>query len=163
MSNYSSCMVILTQLIGFKKSDNGEKLTLPDEVEIDTLVELKNFLEMKMVENNESLWPCNYCTYNNPIELNSCQMCALPRNVCANQHEYSTLIKNNSPMFCLCNVYKKTKLLNNIGRAVRETKNVKEEKLHKLICECARYGLVKEFQLAMNDPRLSINIIKMSK
>ena len=106
MSNYSSCIFILTQLIGFDKGDNGEKLTLPDQVEIDALVQLKNFLEyshmqssfndgsssyeMKMVENNESLWPCNYCTYNNPIELNSCQMCALPRNVCANQHEYST-------------------------------------------------------------------------
>ena len=107
MSNYSSCIFVLTQLIGFDKSDNGEKLRLPDQVEIDTLVQLKNFLEysnmqsifndesssneMKMVENNESLWQCNYCTYNNPIELNSCKMCALPHNVCANLHEYSTI------------------------------------------------------------------------
>ena len=96
MANYSSCTFILTQLIGFEKSDNGEKITLPDQIEIDTLVQFKNFLqsnfndessspnEMKMVDNNKSFWPCNHCTYHNPIELNTCQMCALPRNVCVN-------------------------------------------------------------------------------
>ena len=101
MSNYKSCIFILTRLFGFEKSDNGEKLTLSDEVEIDTLIILKTLLqdnnsqnklndelssyEMKMTEDNESFWSCNHCTYNNPIELNTCKMCALPRNVCVNQ------------------------------------------------------------------------------
>ena len=102
MCNYSSCTFILTQLIGFEKSDNDEKLTLPDGVDIDTLVEFKHFIqysniesnqlssyEMKMVDNNETFWSCNHCTYNNPIELNTCQICALPRNVCVNQCQYS--------------------------------------------------------------------------
>ena len=43
-----------------------------------------------------------------------------------------------------------------IGRNVREIKNVADESLHYVICECAWYGLVKEFQVAMNDPRLSV-------
>ena len=97
MSNYSSCIFILTQLIGFEKSDNDEKIALPDGVEIATLVEFKHFLqnsklndqlssyEMKMAENNDSFWSCIHCTYNNPIQLNTCQMCSLPRNVCINQ------------------------------------------------------------------------------
>ena len=98
MSNCTSCIFILTQLFGFEKSDNDKKLTLPDEVLIDTLIEFKNFIqessiqnklnnelssyEMKMVENNESFWSCNHCTFNNPINTNTCQMCALPHNVC---------------------------------------------------------------------------------
>ena len=98
MSDSRSCIFILTQLFGFEKSDNDTKLTLPDEVLIDTLIQFKNFIqesnienklddelssyEIKMVENNESFWSCNYCTYNNPINTNTCQMCALPRNVC---------------------------------------------------------------------------------
>ena len=43
-----------------------------------------------------------------------------------------------------------------IRRLVREIKNVADESLHNLICECARYGLVQEFQVVMNDPRLSV-------
>ena len=69
-------------------------------------------------------------------------------------------------MLCLCVVCKKqnhslqadhdeTRKMA-ICRFARETKNVKKEELHRLICECARYGLVKEFQVAMNDPRLSV-------
>ena len=113
MSNCSSCLFILTQLIGFEKIDNGEKITLPDDVEIDTLVAFKNFLQdsnesnlnnynvssykVKMVENtdivdNESYWACNHCTYHNSIDLNSCQMCGLPGNVCV---VYHITIKNN--------------------------------------------------------------------
>ena len=110
MSNYTSCILILTQLIGFEKSDNEEKIILPDQVEIDTLVQFKNFLQdsniqsifsdelsssskMKMVE-NESFWACNHCTFHNPINLNMCEMCDFPRNVCGksmyvvNQCEY---------------------------------------------------------------------------
>ena len=45
MSNVAACMFILTQLIGFEKSDNGEKLKLPDEVEIDTLIHLRKLLQ----------------------------------------------------------------------------------------------------------------------
>ena len=100
MSNYTSCVFILTQLIGFEKSDNDEKITLPEQVEIDTLIQFKNFLqdsrynvdqisshEMKMVD-NESFRACNYCTYNNPINSSICQMCTLPGNVCVNRYEY---------------------------------------------------------------------------
>ena len=117
MSNYSSCLFILTQLIGFELNDNGEKITLPDDVEIDTLIDFRNFVqdisksnnmndntnfnddlpsyEMKMIENNDtidrqnaSFWACNYCTYHNPIDLRTCQMCAIPRNgpVCVIHH-----------------------------------------------------------------------------
>ena len=75
MSNYSSCLFILTQLIGFELNNNGEKITLQDDVENDTLIEFKNFVqdssnsnnvndntnfnddlpsyEMKMIENND--------------------------------------------------------------------------------------------------------------
>ena len=100
MSNYSSCLCILTQLIGFEESDNDEKITLqlPDQVEIDKLVEFKQYLqdntksknindnnvpsyEMKMTQ-NESFWACLRCTYHNAIELNECEMCGLTRNVC---------------------------------------------------------------------------------
>ena len=105
MCNYSSCLYILTTLIGFKKSDNDEKITLPDQVDIDTLVKCKNGLqysniksklkndespssyEMKMVENNESFWSCNHCTYQNPNQSNRCQICGLPRHVCLNPWE----------------------------------------------------------------------------
>ena len=103
MSNYQSCIFILTQLIGFEKNDNDEKITLPDGVEIDTLIEFKNFLqdsniesnlndelsshEMKMID-NETFWSCSHCTYKNPIELNTCQICTSPRNVCVNECEY---------------------------------------------------------------------------
>ena len=106
MSNYSSCIFILTQLFGFEKCDNDAKIQLPDEVEIDTLIELRKFLqysgierslneellsyEMKMVENNNavdnesnlSFWTCHHCAYHNPINFNTCQMCALPSKVC---------------------------------------------------------------------------------
>ena len=109
MSNYSLCLNILTQLIGFKKHDNNdEKITLPDQVEIDALVEFKSFLqrindkniknnfdnvssssyEKKMMANdtvdNESFWICNYCTYHNPNNFANCEMCGLPHkdNVC---------------------------------------------------------------------------------
>ena len=97
MSNYSSCLYILTQLIGFEKSyNNGAKITLPDQVEIDTLVEFKNFVENSIEnidDNNDknnqshnndgtSLWAYSHCTYN-PIDINTCQMCTSPRNVCS--------------------------------------------------------------------------------
>ena len=83
MSNHSSCIFILTKLIGFAKSDNDEKMTLSDQVEIDTLIQIKNFLQDNIINsklNNKSFWPCNHCTYHNPIDLNKCQMCASPRN-----------------------------------------------------------------------------------
>ena len=90
MSNHSPCLFILTQLFGFEKSDNVEKITLPDQVEIDTLIQFKNFLEGNNIQsklNDESIsfWSCNHCTYTNTIELNKCEMCSLPRNVCVNR------------------------------------------------------------------------------
>ena len=121
MSNYSSCILILTQLIGFEKNDKDEKATLPDQVEIDTLVQFKDILqdsymenifndgssshEMKMVENNTtvdnesdlSFWSCNHCTFHNPINSNTCKICGLPRNVCANKCVYYFI-----SMYMLC-------------------------------------------------------------
>ena len=112
MSNHSLCIFILTQLIGFEKSDNGERITLPDQVEIDTLIRFKRDFfqdnnvestlnhelspshQMKMVDKNELFWGCHHCTYHNPIDSNTCQMCTLPRNVCINPVEYSILINN---------------------------------------------------------------------
>ena len=42
--------------------------------------------EKKMADNdrvdNGSFWTCNHCTYHNPINLNTCKICALPKNVC---------------------------------------------------------------------------------
>ena len=46
--------------------------------------------EMKMFENksdskinDESFWSCNHCTFHNPIDSTTCQMCGIPdRNVC---------------------------------------------------------------------------------
>ena len=99
MSNDSSCIFVLTQLIGFEKSENEEKLTLPDKVENDSLFRFKNYLrdsstsntindnsvssshEMKM-DDNELFWTCHDCKHDNPIESNTCEMCDLPRNVC---------------------------------------------------------------------------------
>ena len=121
MSNYQSCIFILTQLIGFEKSDNDEKITLPDQVEINTLVQLKNFLQdSSIIESNlndelssyETFWSCIHCTYNNPIELNTCQMCALPRNVCGNSmsifHQSTKLIKFGTLCF-VCVIFVKKK------------------------------------------------------
>ena len=122
MSNYSSCMFILTQLIGFEKTYNGETITLPDRVEIDTLIQFKDFLqgsniqsifndelsssyEMTMVENNESFWSCNHCTYNNLVKLNTCQMCGLPRNVCLNYGNIHS--KQKLCLFCFYNMCSK--------------------------------------------------------
>ena len=115
MSNYTSCIFILTQLIGFEKSDNDEKITLPDQVEIETLVQLKNFLLKSSIEskstdessyvmrkidndtavNNEStlsFWSCHYCAYNNSINSKACQICGFPCNVCVNHGKYFILI-----------------------------------------------------------------------
>ena len=115
MSNYSSCIFMLTQLIGFEKSDNGEKITLPDHVDIDTLVEFKNFLQesnMKTKLNDESFWPCNHCTYHNPIELKTCQMCGLPRNVCVNPREiFHSKQKLHSCFVCTMFVKKKSRII----------------------------------------------------
>ena len=104
MSNYESCIFILTQLIGFQKSDNDENITLPDQVEMDTLVQFKNFLQDSIIKSSlndelssyETFWSCIHCTYNNPIELNTCKICALPRNVCVNQCQYFINHQNNS-------------------------------------------------------------------
>ena len=92
MSNYSSCLSILTNLIGFEKINNGEKIALPDEVEIDTLAMFNDYLiDFKNDDsnndnnnNNETFWACSHCTYRNSIDLNACQMCGLPSkvNVC---------------------------------------------------------------------------------
>ena len=97
MSNYSSCIKILTDLIGFDKINDGARIALPDEVEVDTLVEFKEYLnsklidtssnEMKMSENKEledveTFWSCSYCTFDNEIDLTTCTMCGLPKNVC---------------------------------------------------------------------------------
>ena len=117
MSDYSSCVFILTQLIGFDKSDNGEKITLSDQVEIDTLVQLKNCLQYSNIQNdlndgsssyevkkikikkqqknttvgnksNSLVWSCKHCTYNNP---STCQICGSNRNVCVNKCEYYSI------------------------------------------------------------------------
>ena len=118
MSNYSSCLFILTQLIGFEKSDNnGEKITLPDQVEIDTLIQFKSFVENSsdnVNDNNDtnnqsnvndtSFWACSHCTYHNPIDINTCQMCNLPHNVCilcgTPTHELKAKKKHKSLLYC---------------------------------------------------------------
>ena len=97
MSDYSSSMTILTDFIGFDKINDGERISLPDEVEADTLFEFKEYLnsklinespmEMKMSENKEledveTFWSCNHCTFNNKIDLTTCTMCGLSKNVC---------------------------------------------------------------------------------
>ena len=96
MSNYSSCIKILTDLIGFDTINDGEKISLPDEVEVDTLVQFQEYFiefisassnEMKMSENKElenvdTFWSCNHCTFNNEIYLTTCKMCGSPNNVC---------------------------------------------------------------------------------
>ena len=103
MSNYSSC-ILLARLIGFEETNNNEKIVLPDEVEIDTLVQFKQYFckfksdktiqssnvssyEMKVVENKENAntacnWSCDHCTFLHNIDSTSCQMCGLPRKVC---------------------------------------------------------------------------------
>ena len=95
MSDYSSCLEILTKLIGFQETNNSEKITLADDVEIDTLMTLKNWLiQLKGVDNvskenyniGESFWSCKYCTYHNPMDVETCQICALPANVCYLNH-----------------------------------------------------------------------------
>ena len=166
MSNYESCIFILTQLIGFEKSDNGEKLTLPDQVEIDTLIQFRNFLqstfncndessspyEMKMVDNNKSFWSCNHCTYDNPIELNTCQMCALPRNVCVNP--WGIFRPKIMPVFFLYIIFLTKQ--NDEKRGIRgmiAQKNMSDDMFHRVICKCAQEGWVEEFKLAMNIPR----------
>ena len=81
MSNHSSCLLILTKLIGFEETNNGEKISLPDEVDTDTLLIFNDYFmefkddkninessavnnknsnesssyEMKMVENNDNM------------------------------------------------------------------------------------------------------------
>ena len=46
MTNYSSCILLLTTLIGFNfdQTNNSEKISLPDDVEVDTLVQFKEYL-----------------------------------------------------------------------------------------------------------------------
>ena len=160
MSNYQSCIFILTQLIGFEKSDNDEKITLPDQVEIDTLVQFKHFLqdsniiesnlndesssyEMKMVENNDSFWSCSHCTYNNPIELNTCQICALPR-----KENHSLQVANDE----------NRKLRLQTGKIIAH-KNMRDETLQKVIWNCAIYGWVEELRLCVNVPRSSVEYL----
>ena len=95
MSNYLSCLEILTNYIGFVETNNGEKVTLPDEVEIDSLVVVKNELiqlkdSVRLGDNNDrkdnyqvkSFWSCGYCTYHNPIDSKKCKMCGLTAQVC---------------------------------------------------------------------------------
>ena len=184
MSNFSSCIFILTQLFGFDKSDNDEKLTLPDEVLIDTLIEFKNFLQQCNIQNklndqlssyeiNESFWSCNYCTYNNPINTNTCKMCALPQNVCVcvNQSEYFILTQELDMCFVciiLVNKKKQTHSLqvdNDKNRNVRhrlgicariQHKNVTDDELYKMICYCCANGWTEELRLAANVPRSSV-------
>ena len=92
MSNYSYCLEKLIGLIGFEKTNNGEKLTLPDQVEIDSLIMVKNELikikdGVSLGDNNDdvkSFWSCGHCTYDNPIDskFKICKMCNLPADVC---------------------------------------------------------------------------------
>ena len=42
--NYESFLVILTKLIGFEETNNGKRLTLPDAVEMDTLVVFRDYV-----------------------------------------------------------------------------------------------------------------------
>ena len=66
MSSHLACLEILTKYIGFEETNNGEKLTLPDEVESDSLTMLKNWLikikysiilrEGTKPSNDETLW-----------------------------------------------------------------------------------------------------------
>ena len=85
MDNCSSCIFILTHLIGFEKSHNGEKLTLPDDVEIETLKGLKHFLQDSTdnIIHNKSFWTCDRCTHYNPLDSRTCEICAVPGKVCA--------------------------------------------------------------------------------
>ena len=191
MCNSSSCIFILTQLFGFVKCDNDTKIQLPDEVEIDTLVEFRNVLrnsgiksnlndgqssyEMKMIENNNtvdneskfSFWSCNHCTYHNSMNLDTCEMCALPHNVCVNQCEYFILHKNQVMHFLLCNIRKRKQgdsleadnceqHLRAVVRKLLAQKIVSDKILHAIICFCARFGWVEELRLAVNVPRSSV-------
>ena len=107
LSNYSSCMSILTTLVGFNfeqtNIDNGKKISLPDEVEVDTLVQFTQYFnafksnkasqsdnessdDMKIMDNHvntNTFWSCNRCTFHNQISSTACQMCGSPAsNVC---------------------------------------------------------------------------------
>ena len=44
MSNSLSCLKILTEYFLFEETNNGEKITLPDEVEISSLRMIKHLL-----------------------------------------------------------------------------------------------------------------------
>ena len=123
-SNYSSCAEILTKLIGFHEIIYGEKISLPDEVEINTLIVFKNYFiqftndrknkenhneiapssshEIKIAENNcddivanvKTFWECNQCTYHNQPDSTTCEMCGIPDNVC--HHLFHPKPNNNS-------------------------------------------------------------------
>ena len=105
VSNYSLCLKILTNLIGFEEINNNEKISLADEVEIDTLITFKDCFmkfkndrnnnevslsalnKIKMVENDtadniETFWKCDECTYHNSINSTTCEICGLPNYVC---------------------------------------------------------------------------------
>ena len=183
MCNYSSCIFILTQLFGFVKCDNDTKIQLPDEVRIDTLVEFRNalqnsniksnlndrqpFYEMKTIENNNTVdnvssllfWSCDHCTYHNPINLNTCQMCALPCNVCVNPCEYFINKKQVIYFVCIILVKKQSHSLQSTRAFMRKLlalKYMSDEILHHIICGCARFGLVEELRLAVHVPRSSV-------
>ena len=84
MSNYSSSLEILIKLIGFEEINNGDKICLPDEVEINTLIVFNDYVvKFKNDRNNvKTFWTCNQCTYRNQLDSATCQMCGLPGNVC---------------------------------------------------------------------------------
>ena len=79
MSNCFWCLEVLTKYIGFEETNNGKQITLPDEVEIDSLIMFKDWL-FKI--RDKSFWLCKYCKYDNPIDSEACQICNLPAEVC---------------------------------------------------------------------------------
>ena len=149
MSNYSSCIFILTQLFGFEKCDNHTKLQLPHEVENDVLIEFRNFLqdsstesklndelssyEKKLLENdaiNSSFWACGHCTYHNSMNFNTCQMCNSPPN------DEQKTIRDRLEV-----------------REIIAQNNMTDQVLYDIICDCAFGGWVKELRLALNVSR----------
>ena len=129
MSNSSTCLEILTKLIGFKETNNSDKIQLPEKVKIDTLVKINDhFIKCNNDRNknndnnraalstnetkvdNETFWSCQHCTYHNPIDSITCQICGLPSNVCeslhgrrAKQHKRKNIC-NYAYYYCFVNV-----------------------------------------------------------
>ena len=73
------------KFIGFEKTNNFDKLALPDTVEIDSLIMAKNCLIKKKNRarlRDKSFWSCKRCSHDNPFDSKTCRICGLPAEVC---------------------------------------------------------------------------------